>query len=146
LASYVVATAAAAIFLGVWHGFVSSRYRKPAQVRYPDCFASAESIAAAAPDLKQKKYLFNCAQRAHANYLENLPGVLTALMVGGALYPKTSAGLGAAWVVSRIAYTLGYLRADKTEGKGRSAGTSFFLFQLGLLGVMGKTAFDLITA
>jgi glutathione S-transferase len=125
---------------------VAGRFRRAAQVPYPNHYASAESIAAATPELKQNKYLFNCAQRSHANYLENLPLVLTGLLVGGVNYPRLATAFGVGWMVSRLVYWRGYLRTDKTNGSGRAAGSMFWVFQLGFLGLLGKTAFDLITA
>ena len=47
--------------------------------------------------------------------------------------------LGAGWIVSRILYAVGYTRADKEAGKGRLIGLPFWLFQLGLYGLVGYT-------
>jgi glutathione S-transferase len=142
-----VVAAASAVLLGVLQGFTPGKYRRAAKVPYPNHYASAESIATAeTPELKQSKYLFNCAQRAHANYLENLPFALVGLLVGGVRYPLTATGLGVGWLVSRVLYWRGYIREDKTNGAGRYAGGAFWGFQLGFLALLGKTAFDIITA
>ncbi len=53
-------------------------FRKAAKVPYPIAYASA-----AESKESKEKYLFNCAQRAHANYLEHYPQMLVGLMVGG---------------------------------------------------------------
>lgn len=50
------------------------------------------------------------AQRAHANFLENLPTFLSALFIGGITFPVLSASLGAAWAVSRVLYARGYTK------------------------------------
>jgi glutathione S-transferase len=70
--------------------------------------------------------------------------MLVGLLVGGVFYPRTAAGLGVAWCISRVVYAIGYTRPDKENGRGRSAGSIFVLFQLGLVGLMGKSAFDLV--
>lgn len=46
-------------------------------------------------------YLFNCAQRAHGNYLESLTTVALSLLIAGVQYPTLSAGAGAGWLVGR---------------------------------------------
>ena len=89
-------------------------------------------------------YLFNCAQRAHANFVENYTAMLGCLLVGGLAYPKTSAALGAAWCWFRVVYALGYTRADQQKGKGRNGGLLFVLAQVGLYGVVGKMAWDVL--
>lgn len=69
------------------------------------------------------------------NYLENQPSVAIALLVAGVQYPLWSAGLGAAWLVFRIAYAVGYTREDKSGGEGRLIGAPFWFAQLGLFGL-----------
>lgn len=78
------------------------------------------------------------ADVVHAgNYLENHPPFVLAMLLVGVQYPLTATALGAGWSVSRIAYALGYTRADKENGKGRLAGLTFWLFQLGAFGMTG---------
>lgn len=48
------------------------------------------------------------AQRAHANFTENLTPFLGQLLLAGVRFPLLSAGLGAAWVVTRFMYAQGY--------------------------------------
>ncbi|PWN41434.1 hypothetical protein IE81DRAFT_291867 [Ceraceosorus guamensis] len=98
-------------------------YRRRAGVPYPAVFASDASIeaehqqrlsaaskssaataAAAAPGPKAQ---FNCAQRAHANTLETLPGFLLCLFVAGLGNAELAAALGGVWVIGRIWFTLG---------------------------------------
>ena len=52
--------------------------------------------------------------------------------------------LGAGWIVSRILYAVGYTRADKEAGKGRLIGLPFWLFQLGLYGLVGYTGVKML--
>ncbi|MCJ1297411.1 hypothetical protein MMC08_000197 [Hypocenomyce scalaris] len=124
---YVVLTAAASTFLGQWHGMKTTSYRKVAHVAYPTPYATEAEAATSS-----EKYLFNCAQRAHANYLENYPMFLTGMLISGLKYPVLSAGLGASWCVARVFYTLGYMRKDKEQGKGRMMGAWFWLPQMAL--------------
>jgi glutathione S-transferase len=145
--SYCIAVAASTLILSTWHGLRVGAARRPAKVPYPNAYASAESIEAAdTQELKTAKYLLNCAQRAHANYLENLPGALVGILVGGLSYPRFAAAAGLGWAVSRILFMYGYSRVDKPNGSGRMQGSTHYLFTLALWGVLGKQAFDMITA
>lgn len=88
-----------------------------------------------------EKYRFNCAQRAHANYTENLPGFLTTLLIGGVVHPKASAGLGAIWLAGRVTYALGYVNSKKEGGAGRYYGAFFYIGQVGLFVTSGMTIY-----
>ena len=55
---------------------------------------------------------------------------LSGLLIGGLKYPMVSAGLGAAWCVARVMYTLGYT-SDKPDGSGRRIGTWALLPEMG---------------
>jgi len=65
------------------------------------------------------KYVFNCAQRAHANFLEHQPQFLIPLLISGLRYPVASAVLGLAWCVARVMYAVGYVTGKAEGGKGR---------------------------
>jgi len=104
-------------------------YRTSAKVPYPNAYASASE----AKD-DRAKYLFNCAQRSQANFLEHQPVFLTGLLIGGLKYPIVSAGLGIAWCVARVMYALGY-----TSNRGRSIGTWFWGPELGEIGEAVQT-------
>lgn len=101
-------------------------------------------MSAATPEQKKKMYLFNCAQRAHGNFLENHSMFIAALLVAGLRYPVTSSVMGVGWIVSRIAYAVGYTRADRDDGKGRLIGAPFWLFQLGLFGMVGWSGYQML--
>ena len=98
--------------------------------RYPNSYASAEQV-------KNSKdaYKFNCAQRAHANLLENLPQTIAMLLFAAVFYPRATPALGLGWVVSRILFLYGYVKSDKPNGSGRMIGSTFWLAQLGLIGL-----------
>lgn len=57
------------------------------------------------------------------------------MLLAGVEYPITATVMGVGWSVSRVAYAVGYTRADKENGKGRLAGLTFWLFQLGAFGL-----------
>merc|ERR1712070_975856 len=83
---YVLCATASTFFFGFWHGARVSGFRKNAGVPYPKVLAENSDMSAAEPDQKKAMYLFNCAQRAHGNYLENQPSVAIALLVAGFQY------------------------------------------------------------
>ncbi|KAJ9639338.1 hypothetical protein H2201_004076 [Coniosporium apollinis] len=141
---YVILAATSTFFLNFWHGTRVGLFRRAAEIPYPHPYATAEQISSASPDKKQAMYLFNCAQRAHGNYLENHPSMVIAMLVSGLQYPRTAAVLGAAWAVFRIIYAVGYTRADKQEGKGRLAGSGFWLAQLAAFGLAGWVGVQMI--
>ena len=58
--------------------------------------------------------------------------------------PVVSAGLGTAWCVGRVAYTIGYCRKDKSDGSGRRIGGVASLFEVLLIVVGGMTAYQTI--
>jgi glutathione S-transferase len=78
---------------------------------------------------------FNCAQRAHANFLENAPQTMFFTMVAGLKYPELAAGLGALWVVFRALFLHGYVYGGKAQGMGRLRGSLFWLVQGALWGL-----------
>jgi len=128
---YVLLAATSTFVLNIIHGFNTGKYRKPAGVTYPNAYASEEKAK-----VDQKAYLFNCAQRAHANYIENQPSVLAALLIAGLRYPIPAAVCGALWSVSRYMYMVGYCSGDaKSAGKGRYMGSGHYLAMLGLFGM-----------
>lgn len=138
---YVVATTAFTFFLGLWHGARAQPYRRKSKLVHPKNFAEAADIAAA-PDAETKKamHLYNCAQRAHANYVENQPQTALAMLIAGLRYPQTSALLGVGWIIGRVVFAIGYTRSDKPNGSGRVPGFLIqFPMQLGLWGLAAWT-------
>lgn len=145
LSSYVLAAATGSFFLAVWHGLRVGSFRKPAKIPYPNAYASAETISSCDDEKrKQAMYLFNCAQRAHYNFLENYVAALPAMLIGGLGYPRAAAGLGLVWCISRVLYAIGYTDPKKEMGKGRYRGILFFVAQTGLFGLVGKMGYDLL--
>lgn len=66
-------------------------------------------------------------------------------MIAGIAYPRTAAGLGALWTASRFMYMRGYSGGEE-GGKGRykRGGASFWLGQLGLIGLSGWVGLGLV--
>lgn len=85
--------------------------------------------------MQPKAYQFNCAQRAHANFLENAPQTMLSILVAGVKYPQLAAGLGAAWAAFRVLFLHGYVYTDKPQGQGRYNGMMFWLAQGALWGL-----------
>jgi glutathione S-transferase len=113
----------------------------------PNAYASEERIAAAAtPSDKQALYLFNCAQRAHYNFLENYVAAAPAALIAGLAYPRASAITFGIWNVFRIVYALGYTDKTRSDGKGRLAGSGFWIAEAVLFGMVGKMGYDLVLA
>lgn len=89
-------------------------------------------------------YLFNCAQRAHYNFLENYVTFLPALLIAGLKFPVVSSAIGAVWMLCRTLYATGYTDANRKDGKGRLMGSGFWLAQFALYGIVGKLAWDMV--
>jgi uncharacterized membrane protein YecN with MAPEG domain len=62
---------------------------------------------------------FNNAQRAHYNYLEFAPSTLAWIFISGLYFPIPSAAIGAALIIFRLMYAVGYA---KSGPKGRGIG------------------------
>jgi glutathione S-transferase len=97
-------------------------FRKAAKVPYPNAYATALE-ASTSPE----KHAFNCAQRAHANFIENQPSFLATLLVAGLVFPVASAALGAVWIAGRATYAWGYTRPHKPNGSGRYLGVWWYV-------------------
>jgi glutathione S-transferase len=106
------------------HGINTGKYRKAAKIAYPAAYAPSSRTDDAANQ-------FNCAQRSHAQFGENHPSMLVALLLAGLRFPISSAILGASWSVGRYFYMTGYSQGG--TGKGRYNGAIYYLGQYGLL-------------
>ncbi|MCJ1379404.1 hypothetical protein MMC17_002505 [Xylographa soralifera] len=138
---YVLLAAASTSALNIWLGLYVGSYRKAARVPYPNAYVTATEAATS-----KEKYLFNCAQRSHAQFLEQLPPFLVTLLVSGLKYPVLSAGLGAFWVVSRVLYAIGYTRPQIEGGKGRYWGAGYYIPTAALLVMSGMTGWSMISS
>ncbi|KAK4502398.1 hypothetical protein PRZ48_005823 [Zasmidium cellare] len=119
--------------------------RLKGSMKQPKAYADSNDFAAADPETKKTLYLFNCAQRAHGNYVENQPSTAIALLLAGLRYPRLSALLGVGWMIGRVVFTLGYCRRDKENGSGRMLGFVLqFPFQLSLWGLAAWTGISIL--
>ncbi|KAE8149461.1 hypothetical protein BDV25DRAFT_156269 [Aspergillus avenaceus] len=116
--------------LGFFHGTVVTGLRQDAKVPYPHTYATVEQCKS-----NPKAEQFNCAQRAHANFLENASQTMLFTLVAGLKYPQLATALGAAWLLSRSLYLYGYVYSGKPQGKGRFLGGFFWLAQGALWGL-----------
>ncbi|CAK7269144.1 hypothetical protein SEPCBS57363_003452 [Sporothrix epigloea] len=133
---YVLGTVTALFFVNTYHSLLTGSYRKAAKIAYPNCYASAEQAAK-----EPAAFQFNCAQRAHANFIENLPPVIANILIAGIKFPVLSASLGAAWAVSRVLYARGYTRNGP---KGRFIGAIHSIFGLAISILSVNTAYSLV--
>lgn len=101
----VMVAASSTFILNMVHQFLTGGARKASGIKYPTTYATDE-LAAKDP----KAYKFNCAQRAHANFIENQGSFLGGLLISGLRFPTTAAALGAVWVVGRLFYGIGYAK------------------------------------
>jgi glutathione S-transferase len=107
------------------HSINTGAQRRAAKVAYPAAYAPSSRTDDAANK-------FNCAQRAHANFTENQPTMLTALLISGLRFPIAAAVMGLGWSLGRYLYMTGYTRGDN-GGKGRYQGVFYQLFHYGLI-------------
>jgi len=124
--------ASSTFFLCIYQMINVSGARKKSGVKYPYLYAEK---AEAEKNFEAMK--FNCAQRAHANTLENLPHILLMTMIGGLYFPVSSAVACTLWTVGRVFYTINYSAGDPSKRNSGPAAVST-LGQLGLL-VLGVT-------
>ncbi|KAJ9607242.1 hypothetical protein H2200_008314 [Cladophialophora chaetospira] len=134
---YVVLIALGGIpFLSNMQGNIVTFARKPAGVEYPNAYATPEQAKA-----NQDAYKFNCAQRAHANLLENMPQTIAYMLFAGLEYPTATAALGLGWLLSRTLYAYGYIKTNKRYAFG---GGAFWLCQIGLWALCCTTALKML--
>ena len=118
------------------HGTVVGKKRRAAGIHYPQHYATPQETKASPAALQ-----FNCAQRAHGQFIENAPQTMLLMLAAGLAYPRATALLGAGWVASRIAYLVGYVYSGSPSNRRWGAG--FWFCQLGLVGLCAKMAWDL---
>ncbi|KAF8973615.1 hypothetical protein BDZ97DRAFT_380986 [Flammula alnicola] len=104
---YIGAAFVSTVFLLLGQNSVVGRYRKRAKIGYPQMYAEK-----AEADASKDALLFNCAQRAHQNTLENIPMIYTLTLVTGTRFPIIAASALGFWSLSRASYTRGYITGD----------------------------------
>ncbi|KAF4470578.1 MAPEG family [Fusarium albosuccineum] len=109
---FVLAVATSTFFLNTIHAYRTSTIRESSGVQYPASYASEERATK-----DPQAFLFNCAQRAHANFTENLTPFLGSLLIAGLRFPVASASIDAVWSASRIVYLVGYTSGAGPPGR-----------------------------
>ncbi|KAK2743063.1 hypothetical protein FQN57_005019 [Myotisia sp. PD_48] len=133
----ILAIAAGAIpFASIVHGIFVGKMRKAAKIAYPTTYATVEQCKA-----DPNAYRFNCAQRAHQNYLENMSLAMISTLVAGLRYPTATALVSGAWLAMRGLFAYGYVYSNKPQGKGRYLGglhfpLYFILWSMSIYGVI----------
>ncbi|PVU99735.1 hypothetical protein BB559_000456 [Furculomyces boomerangus] len=86
-------------------GMMGLKYRKKYNVHHPDmgCGRHAEKLT------DEEWEDFNSVIRVHQNYVEQLPIVISSVLIGGLYYPKIAAGMGGLYIVGRMVYIYGYV-------------------------------------
>ncbi|KAH8772859.1 hypothetical protein F5883DRAFT_642216 [Diaporthe sp. PMI_573] len=111
---YVMLAAASTVFVNMWHGSQTVKARKASGIGYPNTYATAEQA-----EKNPGAFQLNCAQRAHANFTENLTPYMATMLLAGTRFPVQAAVLWMGWLASRVVYTIGY---TSNGPKGRTTG------------------------
>ncbi|KAN0062878.1 hypothetical protein ACQY0O_004699 [Thecaphora frezii] len=134
---YCVASVVAALWLTFIMSAKVGSARNAAGIPYPQMYAEK-----AEAEKSKEAHLFNCAQRVHQNTLESLTSFIFLVLFSGLSYPRYTAGFGAAWVVGRIFYMVGY---NTGVPRNRLFGVLFSsLSMLGLLMMATYSSFTLV--
>jgi glutathione S-transferase len=138
--SYVMLVSLGATpFLATALGFFAGSFRKAAKVAYPNFYPTPQAIKES-----REAYQYTCAQRSHANYMENMPQAMVSMLVAGLTYPKVTAALGVGWLVGRILYAYGYIYGKREKGMSRNIGSGFWLCQGAMWAICIKSAMTLL--
>ncbi|KAI9509532.1 hypothetical protein F5148DRAFT_746532 [Russula earlei] len=86
-----------------WQTMLVGGARKKAGIAYPRAYAEK-----AEQEASKEALVFNCAQRAHQNTLENGPVIVITTLIGGLRYPILAAAVCALWSLTRVVYTVRY--------------------------------------
>ncbi|KAJ5097787.1 MAPEG family domain-containing protein [Penicillium angulare] len=128
---FVLAAAVSTFFLNTFHSYRTSKLRESSSIQYPAAFniqqhsiSSSIQYPAAYSTEEQagkdpKAFLFNCSQRAHANFTENLTPFLGSVFIAGLRLPTTTAILGGIWSASRAWYLIGYTSSGPPGRRAR---------------------------
>ncbi len=101
---YVLVSASSIAMHCFAQGMIAGGIRSKLNIEYPDCGNGRLS-----KDLSDAQWnKFQCAQRAHNNYLEALPMILVNLLIAGINFPYYSVCAAAGVLVGRQLYCTGY--------------------------------------
>lgn len=103
---YVLAASALLPAVGFFHSLNTLYWRIKSKTNFPLLFADESVKVDYKIDVAKKR--FNCAQKAHLQFTENVNLTLVAGWITGVCYPREAAGLITVWAVSRFFYMLAY--------------------------------------
>lgn len=127
---YVIAATALYPALGFFQSLNTSYWRAQSKTPLPALFADPTPHKEPKVELAKKR--FNCAQKAHLQFTENVALTLVAGWITGLYCPNTAAALLATWAVSRFFYVVAYTSGDPE--KRNIPGSVNTLSQLGVIG------------
>jgi glutathione S-transferase len=149
-----------AIFLNIYLGGLVGAARRKYQFDYPNMYA-VPGMKVRSPNTyewpgsdqgeplpeeltitidEEAAFKFNCVQRAHQNYLEQLPGILAMIVLGTFSFPLFTVIFGSIWLIARFFYATGYAQGPK----GRFRGSFQYIGLFGFIGLMIAFAVYLI--
>ncbi|KAJ7216530.1 hypothetical protein GGX14DRAFT_605069 [Mycena pura] len=136
--SSVIASLLSTVVLLAGQSIAVSRNRRSAGIEYPRLYAEKAEMTASPAAVK-----FNCVQRAHQNTLENIPQVTVVL---GLRHPTLAASALGVWVISRVAYTLGYASGEPSMRNNVFTRLTYYPSIMTLMFGSIYTAFQLVAA
>ncbi|KAJ6610455.1 hypothetical protein B0H10DRAFT_409398 [Mycena sp. CBHHK59/15] len=138
--SYVAAALLSTVFLLLGQTVTVGKYRYRSGIPYPRAYAEKAEM-----DASPNAVLFNCAQRAHQNTLENLPLMYIMTLLTSVKYPILGASALGLWSLARIGYTLGYTTGNPNK-RTNALSVLHYPILLVLLGSSTYTVFQLVRA
>ncbi|KAJ7177904.1 hypothetical protein C8R46DRAFT_666591 [Mycena filopes] len=138
--SYVAASLFSTILLLQGQAITVSRHRKRAGIEYPRLYADKAEMAAS-----PAAQAFNCAQRAHQNTLENVGTMYLMTVILGLRHPTLAAAALGSWVISRVAYTVGYSSGVPAKRNNIITSLTYIPALLTLFFGSGYTVFQFVT-
>ncbi|KAJ8596327.1 membrane-associated proteins in eicosanoid and glutathione metabolism [Rhizopogon salebrosus TDB-379] len=133
---YVAGSMISATWLIVWQILRIYPAREAAGIYYPQLYAESAQLKDNPAALR-----YNCVQRCHQNTLEYIPLICISTLVTGLKYPYIAAAASFFWVLTRVAYTIGYSSGVPEKRAAGNAGG--FIVLMGLLATAAFTAAQL---
>ncbi|KAJ7757075.1 hypothetical protein B0H16DRAFT_1537943 [Mycena metata] len=104
---YVAGAILSTVFLFVYQIRLTSKWRRISGIEYPRAYADKEEMNA-----NPNAVVFNCAQRAHQNTIENIIAIYPMTLITSIKHPYITAAAVGLWTLSRLSYTRGYVTGD----------------------------------
>lgn len=123
---YVAGSLLSAAWVIIWQILRINPARKAAGIPYPQLYAENTQLKDNPAALR-----YNCVQRCHQNTLESIPLILISTLITGLKYPYIAATMSFFWVLTRVAFTIGY--SSGVPNKRAAGAASGSLVLMGLL-------------